>query len=132
MRILIATLFELMVESPSVIPTDFITPASFMSMIGLSGITYVVSNTAQQAFNFNPRWFALVVAIVATEVGVSLTKTNDPILYIIGALNGCLVFLTAAGASAAAGRRTNQANPQNLGSSERGAIKSRRFRDPWF
>jgi hypothetical protein len=81
--------------------SSFFTWASFGSLIGLTGITYVVTNTARVAGNFNPRWFGLVVAIVATEMGVYLTHPSDPLTYVLGLLNGCLVFLTAAGSATA-------------------------------
>lgn len=122
--------FSLVLDATSVVPKDFITPVSFTSLVGLSGITFVVSNACQQAFNFNPRWFALAIAVVATEVGVYFASPADPVMYVVGILNGCLVFLTATGATSTIARKSD--GVQTLGSATQLPRRRRQFNDPWF
>jgi hypothetical protein len=118
------------VSTPAVIPSDFFTPASFGSFISLAGITYVVTNAFRLALNFNPRWFGLAVAIVVTEFGAFLSGASDFTTYLLAILNGCLVFLTAAGGASATnsltpGGAAAQAHPEAQG-------EKRGFFAPWF
>ncbi len=113
-------------------PGDFFTWASFGSLIGLSGVTYVVTNTAKVALNFNPKWFGLVVAIVATEIGVYLSHPMDPITYLLGALNGCLVFLTAAGGASTGQTQTAASRGADVRAEVANASARPPFLAPWF
>ena len=44
------------------LPNQFFTDQSFLTVAGASAAVFVVCNSLQAAFNFNPRWLALVVA----------------------------------------------------------------------
>ncbi len=44
------------------LPNEFFTAESMFTMSGATGVTFVVSNGLQRAFNFNPRWLAFVIA----------------------------------------------------------------------
>jgi len=81
------------------LPREFFTPQSVLTLSGAAAITYVVSNTLQSVFGFNPRWLALLIALVVSLFGVWYTK-GDALAYGFGVLNGCLVYLTAVGLSA--------------------------------
>lgn len=111
--------------------SNFFTWGSFGSLIGLSGVTYVVTNTARRVANFNPAWFGLVVALLATEMGVYLTHPVDPLTYLLGLLNGCLVFLTAAG-SASAGDAAAQLPAVARGRGPRALDAKPAFYESWF
>jgi hypothetical protein len=82
-------------------PSSFFTNESFFSLAGASAIVFVVCNVLQKAFDFNPRWLALllseIIAIAVVAFGQRPTVPSD---YFIAALNGCLVFCTAAGGTA--------------------------------
>ena len=83
------------------LPNDFFTTASLASFAGLSAATFVVTNTIRVATKFDPPWLGLPIALIATEIGVFLTSPHGPGPYLLGILNGCLVFLTAAGGASA-------------------------------
>lgn len=52
------------------LPKEFFTIQSMLTLTGATGATFVIANGCQRAFNFNPRWFALVIAQVISLVGV--------------------------------------------------------------
>jgi hypothetical protein len=81
------------------LPKEFFTPESAATLTGAVAITYVVSNTVQSIFNFNPRWLAGLIALAVSMFGVWYTK-GDALGYVFGALNGCLIYLSAVGLSA--------------------------------
>ncbi len=80
------------------LPKEFFTPQSALTLSGAVAITYVVSNTIQSVFNFNPRWLALLISLAVSLFGVWYTK-GDVLSYAFGVLNGCLVYLSAVGLS---------------------------------
>src|SRR5690242_13593888 len=87
------------------IPKEFFTLQSMLTLSGATGATFVVCNGLQTAFNFNPRWLALGVAQVIVLTGTYLSGGSG-VDFFIGVINGFLVFCTAAGAThAAAGPR---------------------------
>lgn len=80
------------------LPKELFTPQSAATLTGAVAITYVVSNTVQAVFNFNPRWLALLIAMAVSMFGVWYTK-GDALSYLFGVLNGCLIYLSAVGLS---------------------------------
>lgn len=99
------------------IPQELFTPESLTTLVGLTGMVYVVSNGLQRAFNFNPKWLALIIAQVLTLISVYIAfkdvagKTSG-IEYLIGVINGFLVYLTASGATTVTpGMGGQNANP---------------------
>jgi hypothetical protein len=58
---------------------------------------FVISNGLQLAFNFNPRWLALLISQVIVLSGVYMGGVG--IDYFVGLVNGFLVYCTAAGAT---------------------------------
>lgn len=99
---------------------QFFTLASFASLGSASAIVFVVANALQRALNFNPRWFALALSIIVGLIGVaiapSLVKPPGPspdgISYLMGFLNGFLIYTTAAGATSVAGGAGGSGNPR--------------------
>jgi hypothetical protein len=87
---------------------QFFTLDSLATLAGATGATLVVTNTAKQAFGFAQRWFGLLVAEVVC-IGLAIWAHRTGSDYVIAMLNGCLVFLGAAGASdgASPGSRGN-------------------------
>lgn len=92
-------------------PQDFFTIGSFATLLGATGIVYIVSGVIQSVFNFSPKWLALVISIAISLIGASLSvKTPDVlevivqqdsiwIKYLIALLNGCLIFSSATGSN---------------------------------
>ncbi|MBI1788646.1 MAG: hypothetical protein HYR60_13985 [Acidobacteria bacterium] len=81
------------------LPHDFFTPQSALTLSGATTMTYVVASGCQAAFNFNPRWLALAIAIAITAFG-TWNAHGGPVDYVFAIVNGFLVFLSAVGISA--------------------------------
>ena len=117
-----------------VLPKEFFTPESMLTLAGASGSTFVICNSLQRAFDFNPRWLALLVAQAIVLVGTASSGATAVPDYLVGVVNGFLVYLTAAGGTSAAGGSGGQ--PVARGAAERAAQVSpggrRGFLTPWF
>lgn len=110
------------------IPTEFFTLASFTTLLGLTGITVVVTNTLRMAFNLSKPWIGLLVAIACTEAGVALSGMTAPGDILLGLLNSCLVFLTAAGSANAIAAR-DEIEPHSV---DEPAAERTKFLSRWF
>jgi hypothetical protein len=117
---------------------DFFTPESMTTLAGATAITWIVSNAVQAAFNFNPKWLALVIALAVCFVGTMLKETHTSTDLFVAFINGCLVYLTAVGASTLPARGATAGAPQPLpaggGPRAGGALggrEKRGFLDPW-
>jgi hypothetical protein len=95
------------------LPKEFFTPQSATTLTGAASITYVVSGAIQSAFKFNPRWFALLIAMIVAQLGVWYMKGGLP-EYLFGLLNGCLIYLTAVGMSAVSGKSSSRGARRDL------------------
>jgi hypothetical protein len=114
-------------------PKDFFTIQSMLTLSGATGATFVVSNAIQAAFNFNPKWLALVIAEVIVLTGVFLTNSASLVDYMIGVINGCLVYTSAAGATGVLGGGA----PTGVARGTAGAApptpkQARQFLTSWF
>jgi hypothetical protein len=109
------------------LPKEFFTAQSTTTLTGAAGITFVISGAIQSAFNFNPRWLSLLIAIVVAQLGIWQTKggLED---HLFGLLNGCLIYLTAVGLSAITGRSNSSAKRDTF----EGPAKTRRFFSSWW
>jgi uncharacterized membrane protein len=79
------------------------TVESIATLTGATTIVYIISNSLQKAFNFNPKWFALILSIIISLLSVYLSsgKINA---YIIGFLNGFLIYANTVGIVHIAGK----------------------------
>jgi hypothetical protein len=130
------------------IPQDFFTAGTMLTLTGATGATFIICNTIQRAFDFNPRWLGLVVAEIIVLSGVYGVSQGTLVDYLVGMVNGCLVFCSAAGATGALGSSTQPGEtrgttaakapvPPKLrgargGSGTSSATAPRRFLSPWF
>ena len=114
------------------LPKEFFTPQSMLTLTGATGATFVIANGLQRAFDFNPKWLALVIAISICLFGV-FTTGGHTIDYFVGLVNGFLVYCTAAGATGLAGSSELQAHAKAEGAGTRSssALPSRRFLSRW-
>ncbi len=111
------------------IPKEFFTLQSMLTLTGATGVTYVVANGLQRAFNFNPRWLALVIAEIICLYGVYETGGGGAD-YVVGAVNGFLVYGTASGVTAITGTAPPTNGVRGFGEGE--ATGQRGFRTRWF
>lgn len=116
------------------LPREFFTPESMITLAGAAGATFVVCNGLQKAFNFNPRWLALVIAQAIVLIGTAASGGTRVIDYLVGVINGFLVFLTAAGGtSAATGGSGTQVIARGATASSANTVPAKRtFTTPWF
>ena len=80
-------------------PKELFTPASFGTLTGLIGVTYVVTVGLARATGFRPAWLGLAVGIACSEFGIYLASSGSLTDYLIGIGNGFLVYLAAGGVS---------------------------------
>jgi hypothetical protein len=91
------------------IPKEFFTIQSMVTLTGAAGATFIICNGLQKAFNFNPKWLALAIAIGLSFFGVYQTTDNKVSDYFVGLVNGFLIFCTAGGATELGGSKGNMA-----------------------
>lgn len=106
------------------LPTQFFTVESLGTLAGATGITAIISNGIQRAFNFNPKWLALAIAEVVCMLGAAAAGAHDIPTYFVAFANGFLVYLAAAGGTSLG------AHASGGGTAAR-ALK-RGFWSPWF
>ena len=89
------------------IPGDFFTVSSLGTLAGATGAVYIICNTIQKVFNFNPRWLALLVSVLISYLGAAITvSTGDHVTkYFIALLNGFLIYATATGTNQVTGKK---------------------------
>ena len=118
------------------IPKEFFTVQSMATLAGASGATFVVANGIQRAFNRNPRWLALAIALIISIVGTYSSHKNSPTDwtdYFVAVINGFLIFATAAGGTHIAGRQQTHARARGVDDlNERVPSTERSFLTPWF
>ena len=86
---------------------EFFTWRSFSTLAGTTGIVYIICGVFQSVVNFSPRWFALVISILVSFIGIQFDyqpAVNNPFIsygikYSIALLNGFLIFATATGSN---------------------------------
>lgn len=79
--------------------TGPITIESLATIGGASFATFIVSSAIQRAFDYNPKWLALLIALVFSYFAVIRGGTEFGDGFIIATINGCLVYLTSVGAN---------------------------------
>jgi hypothetical protein len=117
----------LIADTSGNLPTEFFTRDSIFTFTGITGATFVIANGIQKAANWNPRWLALVLAILLCVLGVYVRGMHGPVDFVdysLALLNGFLVFCTVGGATAVGGG-------SSTGIVDRGDGK-RGFFTPWF
>lgn len=89
------------------IPGDFFTLASLGTLTGATGAVYIICNTIQKVFNFNPKWLALLISVLISYLGAAITvSSGDQVAkYFIALLNGFLIYATATGTNQVTGRK---------------------------
>lgn len=117
-----------------VLPDQFYTLQSMLTLAGSTGATFVICNGLQRAFDFNPRWLALAVSMALVLIGTYFSGKTAAVEYFIGFINGFLVYCTAAGATAIGGGGGGGGGPVARGAAEavHPLVTRRRFLSPWF
>ena len=114
------------------LPSELFNRQSILTLTGAAGAIYVVTAAAQHALNFNPRWLALGLSIAAGIVGASTIEASTYVDYLIGVVNGCLIYCTAVGINTlAGGPSTGRLVSKGMGQVDSGAEKCH-FRSRWF
>lgn len=110
-----------------------ITLASIGTISGASFATFVISSAIQKAFNYNPKWLALIIAlIIALMISyIAMFSGSSEIGggIMIGTINGCLVYLTAIGVNIVLPTNNSISDPLLSGD---GNARNRQFLSKWF
>ncbi len=97
--------FVLLQSQP--LPNEFFTIQSMLTLTGATGVVYVVSNSLQRVFDFNPKWLALLIAQIIAIVGVFMSQNVGIGDIFVGVVNGFLIYSTAVGANQITARNSN-------------------------
>lgn len=77
--------------------SQFVTGASIGTFAGATGAVWGVSNALRQAFNIDRPFIPLLVSL-AVSYGIVISSGSHSVLdYALAFVNGCLLFLSAAG-----------------------------------
>jgi hypothetical protein len=131
-----------LLQTPTAVnPQDFFTWGTFSTLAGATGIVYIVSGVVQNVFNFSPKWFALVLSIVVSFIGMLITPQPAPtppahdipeaVKYLIAFLNGFLIYASATGSNQLINHSggTNPPPASHVGPTH---VTRRRFNTNWF
>ncbi|MBO0935996.1 hypothetical protein J2I47_05505 [Fibrella sp. HMF5335] len=123
-------MLPILLDANTFVQKDFFTVASVTTFAGATGITYVIANGLQKAFDFNPKWLALAIGIIVCELGAALSSASGVADYLMAVVNGFLVFNTAGGMTSLTGP---PAPPAGGTTRETPFGPTRReFTSPWF
>lgn len=124
--------------SGTLMPSELFNRQSILTLTGAAGAVWVFTAALQHALDFNPRWLALLLS-VALGVGSVLTiQSAQPVDYLIGVLNGTLIYCTAVGVNALSGKERAGAMvpkgmvPKGPEHVDAPAVEKRTFRSKWF
>jgi hypothetical protein len=115
-----------------VLPSEFFTLQSMLTLTGATGVVFVISNSIQRVFDFNPKWLALLIAQILAIVGVIMTKQTAVSDFFIGIVNGFLIYSTAVGANQITGNPGPQNNVARGHMTTSKQTNERRFNSKWF
>ena len=96
------------------IPKDFYTPATFFTLGGMATAVWVVTSSIGHLVTIGEkpkRWVGFLLSLLFALLGVSLLQDKTPATWIIGAVNACLVYLTAVGANTVAAPAMDRGRP---------------------
>jgi hypothetical protein len=121
----------LIILQTSIPAKELFTVDSLGTLVGLSGMVLVASNSIQKAFNYNPKWFALVLAEILSIISVHYAIENPQFIdYLLGVFNGFLVYLTSSGGAGIIDANTKDKTDDN--ESLNAIPKRRRFSERWW
>ncbi|OXA93796.1 hypothetical protein [Flavobacterium hercynium] len=127
---------NLIILSEIAIPKEFFTLQSMLTLTGATGVVFVVSNGLQRAFNFNPKWLALIIAEVLAIVGVITTKQYAISDFFVAIVNGFLIYSTAVGTNQITGKENQDqslARGEVLPEGRKNLLPPKRaFTSKWF
>lgn len=86
-------------------PKEFFTFQSMLTLTGATGVVFLVSNGVQAAFNFNPKWLALIIAQILAIIGTITAKQTDVGDFLVAVINGFLIYSTSVGTNQITGSK---------------------------
>lgn len=104
---------------------------SMATLAGASGMTYIVSSTIQQVFNYNPKWLALLIAITISVL-IVINGGGESIDYVMAIINGCLIYTTTIGGNTIISRVSEGAEIDRNSQDYRNNKKPMKFFSSWF
>lgn len=112
------------------IPNEFFTPESMLTLTSSSMAVFIISNGMQTAFNFNPKWLALILSLIISIAGVYFSNGKS-VNYFVGVINGFLIYATVAGGTQIVGRPNPDRNDPDITASGLEDTK-RKFLSRWY
>jgi uncharacterized membrane protein len=125
-----------------ILPNQFFTLQSMFTLTGATGVVFVICNGLQAAFQFNPKWLGLVISLLLSifttylSCGAAGKDHAGGIDYIVGIVNGFLIYATATGTTQILGSNNTTATTSPPGThrlEEQGFTKNyRKFLTSWW
>jgi len=127
------------------IPGDFYTIDSLFSTLlaGATGVLIVtgavghlLGSRVKREFK---RWMAMILSITFAMIAAALGQEQSPLIWVVAAINGCLIYLTAVGANTLIAHAFNGENngrkaentPVRETSAARKGLRGS-FTEPWW
>ncbi len=101
----------------TVLPNELFTLQSMFTLTGATGVVFVICNALQSAFQFNPRWLALTISLTLSLFAAYFnceaagTGHAGAVDYVVGIVNGFLIYATATGTTQIIGSNVIKPNP---------------------
>jgi hypothetical protein len=102
---------------------EFYSIATLGTLAGATGATVLGTNALKSAFDWNPRWLGLAIAEVICVGVLYATGPSHNSDWFIAVLNGCVVYMTATGTTAAGNRLTGRRHRRGGGAGGSGASR---------
>jgi hypothetical protein len=83
---------------------ELLTATDLTTLIGASFAVALVGNVSQYAFNWNPRWLGLIVALLLPLIILAGAERRELVDWIVAFFRGLQVYATAVGITSIAGR----------------------------
>ena len=115
----------ILLQSDEILSKELFTPKSLTTLVGLTGMVYVASNSLQKAFNFNPKWLALVIAEILSLLAVYISHQEA------GLSESAWLRLKASAGATGLGDRNNQNDIENEIPTEL-VEQKRKFSTSWW
>jgi uncharacterized membrane protein len=111
--------------------TEFFKPESFLSLASCSLMVFIVTNTINYLFNFNPKYIGFIFCIIIGFVSTFLVNNLSILNIIIALVNSCLLFCTTIGLVKIGSKISKKEETDEVFSATLKSSKNNFF-DDWF
>ncbi|HEU0179710.1 MAG TPA: hypothetical protein VFV58_36225 [Blastocatellia bacterium] len=121
------------------IPQDFYTTATLFSLSGSASAVWIITSLMgylleSKASKQFKKWFGLILSIALSLLGATLVKEQQSLTWVVGVVNGFLIYITAIGANTITEKAATAGRPRKRPVRETSADKAGRgnFTEAWW